>query len=341
MAERRGALRERPGVRAGHGRRHADGGRSPAPSSVSACVPTPAPRPAPHPRSVVSTAGAIRRRASCRGTPLINSWSYGVSACRTAADRRHHRTLGQGAPGGATAHPSAAPHRGVPGDRVRPIVRTPGKQPPDLLRERVREPQILRGPPPRVPGPAPPPRLRVRQAPLLGPARAPPPRRARPAARTGPAAGSNRTTTADSALPSRDLPAQRRVPPRAETPDARGRHSRDTEASPPPAPATSRGPPRHSAQCRRLTGWTTRSPVRGGESGGLRRVPDSRRRAGIPRPSRRPSKRPDPERHPPRPPPPRSLLLVTHGHPSSWAVCDWNRSPGTGSATSSPNACST
>lgn len=39
----------------------------------------------PHSRNVASTTPAIRRRASCRGTPLISSRSYGVSLCRTDA----------------------------------------------------------------------------------------------------------------------------------------------------------------------------------------------------------------------------------------------------------------
>ncbi|ANH91007.1 hypothetical protein A8713_07335 [Streptomyces sp. SAT1] len=46
--------------------------------------------------------------------------------------------------------------------------RATGKQPPYLRRERLREPYVLRRPPPRVPGPAPPPRLGVGQTPLFG-----------------------------------------------------------------------------------------------------------------------------------------------------------------------------
>lgn len=38
-----------------------------------------------HLRNVTSTTPAIRRRASCRGTPLIRSWSYSVSRCRMEA----------------------------------------------------------------------------------------------------------------------------------------------------------------------------------------------------------------------------------------------------------------
>ncbi len=45
----------------------------------------------------------------------------------------------------------------------------PGKRPAYLPCERLREAQVLRLPPPRVPRPPPPSRLRVRQAPLLGP----------------------------------------------------------------------------------------------------------------------------------------------------------------------------
>jgi len=82
--------------------------------------------------------------------------------------RHGHRFLRHRPPRRTPPDPPAPTHRRVCGYRPRPLGRTAGKQPPDLPRERVREPHVLLRPAPRVPQPAPPSGLRVRQAPLLG-----------------------------------------------------------------------------------------------------------------------------------------------------------------------------
>ncbi len=111
----------------------------------------------------------MRRRASARGTPSIRSVSYGVSVCRTDARTAAVTASGDSVRPAALPHPPASAHRRMRRDRLGPIGRAPGKQPPDLLGERLREPLVLRGPPPGVPHPASAPGLRVRQTPLLGP----------------------------------------------------------------------------------------------------------------------------------------------------------------------------
>ncbi|GAA3306658.1 hypothetical protein GCM10020295_63470 [Streptomyces cinereospinus] len=93
-----------------------------------------------------------------------------MSTCRTAAT-----TADVTAPS-VSARPAAVrPTRPLPRkDAYAAIARArsgghPREQPQDLRREGLREAGVLRRPAPRVPGPAAPPGLRVRQAPLLGP----------------------------------------------------------------------------------------------------------------------------------------------------------------------------
>ena len=144
----------------------------------------------PHPARAPPRSAAARRRASCRGP---RSSAAGRTRCPCAAPPPAPPTSPR--PRTGRGPPALRPTRPLPrteacaGDRLRPVGRTTGKQPPDLPRERVREPQILRRPPPRVPRPAPSPAPPRPPDSAPRPGRAPPPRRARPAARTGRAAG--------------------------------------------------------------------------------------------------------------------------------------------------------
>lgn len=83
--------------------------------------------------------------------------------------RRHHRPLRQRPPRRTPPHPPAAPQGRMRGDDSGAVTRAPGKPPPYLRRERLREPHVRHRPPPSVPRPTPSPCLRVREAPLLGP----------------------------------------------------------------------------------------------------------------------------------------------------------------------------
>lgn len=176
MAEGRGGMRERPEP----GRTSSPGGvpsrvaRRRRVHAVTGCKPSRACRelvlpPSSHSSSRASTVAAIRRRASYRGTPLISNWSYGVSVCRTAA-----RTAAVTAASDSARPAALRPTRPLPRTEACAAIACarsagqPGNS-PRISRANASVNRRSSASRRRVPCPAPPSRLRVRQAPLLGP----------------------------------------------------------------------------------------------------------------------------------------------------------------------------